>query len=87
MRKYKVNFYAYYNDGINNTIEQKIFFSNTIKFININPFFIGQPIINNLYKMKPDSILTIKGNKNEIDTTTYNINSGKAIFILSKDYE
>jgi len=87
MRKYKVNFYAYYNDSYNNTIEQRIFFSNTIKFINIDTLPINQPIINNILKINPNSTLTIKGNKNEIDTTTYNINSGKAIFILSKDYE
>jgi hypothetical protein len=87
MRKYKVNFYAYYNDGYNNTIEQKIFFSNTIKFININSLPINPPILNNILSINPNSTLTIKGGKNEIDTTTYNINSGKAIFILSKDYE
>jgi hypothetical protein len=86
MRKYKVNFYAYYNDGYNNTIEQKIFFSNTIKFININPLPIGIPILNNILSINPNSTLTIKGNKNEIDTTTYNIESGRVIFILSKDY-
>jgi hypothetical protein len=87
MRKYRVNFYAYYNNGYTNTIEQKTFFSNTVKFININPLPIGEPILNNILTITPNSTLTIKGNKNEIDTTTYNINSGKAIFILSKDYE
>ncbi len=87
MRRYKVNFFAYYNNGYNNTIEQKIFSSNTIKFININPLPIGLPILNNILPINPNSTLIIKGNKNEIDTTTYIINSGKAIYILSKDYE
>jgi hypothetical protein len=85
MRKYKVNFYAYYYSGAN-TIEQRTFFSNTIKFINISPVPINPPIINNILSINPNSTLTIKGNKNEIDTTEYNINPGKVIYILSKDY-
>jgi hypothetical protein len=82
MRKYRVNFYSYSN----NSFEEKTFFSNTIKFINLVPFVIYSPIINNIYNMNPLSTLTIKGGKNEIDTTTYNIFSGKIIFILTKDY-
>jgi hypothetical protein len=85
MRKYRVNFYAYYYSGAN-TIEQRTFFSNTIKFINISTVPINEPIINNILKINPNSTLTIKGNKNEIDTTEYNIISGKLILIISKDY-
>lgn len=83
MRKYRVNFYSY----IGNVINEKIFFSNTIKFINVNNLPINQPIINNLLTINPSSTFTIKGGKNEIDTTMYNLQSGKLLFILTKDYE
>ena len=83
MRKYRVNFYSY----VGNIIDEKIFFSNTIKFININPLPINQPIINNLLTINPASTFTIKGGKNEIDTTMYNLQSGKSLFILTKNYE
>ena len=82
MRKYRVNFYAYTNE----TIEEKIFFSNTIKFINIGTLPIYEPIINNLLIIKPDSTFTIKGGKNEIDTTNYNMQSGKTLFVVTKNY-
>jgi hypothetical protein len=82
MRKYRVNFYSYFNGE--NT--EKTFEANTTIFINYSALLIYTPIINNVFQMKPQSIFKIKGNKNEIDETRYNIFANKGIFILTKTY-
>jgi hypothetical protein len=88
MRTYKTSFSVYQNIDIN-----KIFFSNTTIFLNAYPIGIeGEPLINNIFSLQ--TILKIKGGKNEIDITDYNINTnldklgrGRRCIILNKIYD
>jgi hypothetical protein len=86
MRTYKTSFSVYQNIDINRT-----FFSNTTIFLNAYPVGIeGVPLINNIFIL--ETILKIKGGKNEIDVTDYNINTihdmlGRRCIVLNKIYD
>jgi len=82
MRKYKVNFYNYREL----TIQEKIFKANTTFIIN-NGNFASRTILNNIYIMLPFSTLKIKGGKNEIDETLYNIDTFRGVYVIAKIYE
>ena len=83
MRKYRVTFYKFYDDS--RPTFNKIFFGNTTFIINRgNNIF--PTLLNNLYTMLPFSTLKIKGNKNEIDTTEYNIYTERGVDVIAKEY-
>jgi len=74
MRKYKTILSVYQNQDI-----EREFFSNTTIFINaVDPQPNSESIINNIYYLIDK--LKIKGGKNEIDITRYNINTLQAPF-------
>jgi hypothetical protein len=86
MRSYKTIFSAYQNQDID-----REFFSNTTVFF--NGVDVGLPsftIINNIFTL--ENRLVIKGGKNEIDVTRYDINTldanfmGKRCIVLNKIY-
>jgi hypothetical protein len=86
MRSYRTVFSVYQNQDID-----REFFSNTTIFF--NGVDVGLPsytIINNLFYL--ETKLIIKGNKNEIDVTNYNLNTldfnfmGKRCIVLNKIY-
>jgi hypothetical protein len=81
MRSYKVNFYSYKEISIN----EKIFYANTTFIINLGNSF-SPTILNNIYTMLDFQRLKIKGNKNEIDETLYNINTLRGVYVIAKQY-
>lgn len=83
MREYKVTFYSFYEDS--RPVFEKIFNGNTTFIINRgNSFF--PTILNNIYTMLDFQRLKIKGNKNEIDETLYNIYTERGVFVVAKQY-
>jgi hypothetical protein len=87
MRKYKTIFSAYQNQDVD-----REFFSNTTIFLfGADIGLPSFPIINYIYYL--ETKLKIKGGKNEIDITRYNINTldsmgmGKRCVVVNKIYE
>jgi hypothetical protein len=83
MRKYRVTFYSYYDDSF--PTFSRIFFGNTTFIINRGNIF-STTILNNIYNMLPLSTLKIKGNKNEIDNTQYDIYTDRGVYVIAKEY-
>lgn len=86
MRTYQTLFSVYQNQDID-----REFYSNTTIFLNAYPVGIeGIPYINNIFNL--ETTLKIKGGKNEVDFTNYNINTihdmfGRRCIVVNKIYK